>query len=439
MMAMISFDLYKDTIWLDSMKKQHLTKVENRIQQIFDKTMRAEGSDEENWQKFQKTLETIVLADNVEIRVYDEKGKGQKDDIEDNVLNALHQGKKEVFIKKDQDEVQYYHLYETLHKGEKPMGIINIYEKSEKIMLLTNIKMLLKQYLLAMIIMLILSGYVAWFISRALMNRVNILAHQLPKTNIEYLDTPLDYKEEDEITPLITSYNNMLRRLKQQTERLIQIEREESWREMAKQIVHEISNPLTPLKLLVQNFQRKYNPNDTDNVEKVNKLVETIVHQVDVIHRVTQSFSEYSKAPLGNNAVDLVKILKYSLEIFPAKIVSFSTNQEELYHRIDETYFTRIITNIVKNAIQSIPHQNKKVEVKLQDDHQKILISIKDNGNGIPKEYQDKIFDKQFTTKSSGMGVGLSIVKKIVEDYNGKIWFETEEGVGTTFYVEFYK
>ena len=438
MMAMVAFDLYKDIAWLQSVKKQNLIRIETKIQQIFDKTERYGG---EKWGKFQEKLGKLVWADNIKIAFYDLKGNlifGQKN--ETLLVNDLEKLKANYrfFVEKRHNEEVSYHLFDFIYEGKKPVGIVDISEKSDKISFRMNMMVMMKQYFFAMMIMFVLSGYVAWFISQALMKRVGILARQLPKTNIEYLDTSIDYKGNDEITPLIESYNNMLRKLKHQTEQLAQIEREESWREMAKQIVHEINNPLTPLKLSIQNFQRKYNPKDENNVEKINKLVDSVIHQIDVIHAITRSFSEYSKAPVENDTINIIKTLKHSLDLFPEEIIEFHTDEQELFYRIDETHFTRMITNIVKNGIQSIPYQ-KKIEVKLINEPHKFRITIKDNGEGISKENQDKIFERKFTTKSTGMGIGLSIVKKIVEDYNGKIWFDTEEGKGTIFYIEFYK
>lgn len=440
MMAMVAFDLYKDIAWLQSVKKQNLIRIETKIQQIFDKTARQNG--EKKWGRFQEELGKLVWADNIKIAFYDLKGNlifGQKN--ETLLVNDLEKLKANYrfFVEKRHNEEVSYHLFDFIYEGKKPVGIVDISEKSDKISFRMNMMVMMKQYFFAMMIMFVLSGYVAWFISQALMKRVGILARQLPKTNIEYLDTPIDYKGNDEITPLIESYNNMLRKLKHQTEQLAQIEREESWREMAKQIVHEINNPLTPLKLSIQNFQRKYNPKDENNVEKINKLVDSVIHQIDVIHAITRSFSEYSKAPVENDTINIIKTLKHSLDLFPEEIIEFYTDEQELFYRIDETHFTRMITNIVKNGIQSIPYQKKKIEVKLINEPHKFRITIKDNGEGISRENQDKIFERKFTTKSTGMGIGLSIVKKIVEDYNGKIWFDTEEGKGTIFYIEFYK
>lgn len=445
MVAVVAFDLYKDKVWLESVKRQNLESIENKVQQVFNKSIaKHRGKDRtEQITFFKQELDDLILKDNQRLTIYDLQGNivfGEEEKSLEPLFLEKIKSNKGVFIQREEGEIIVYHSYNYLFLGKENFGVVNVSEQIDKTSILMNFRLMMKQYFFAMVIMFVLSGYVAWFISRMLMERVDVLAKQLPKTNIEYLDTPIvEYKEKDEISPLIESYNHMLQKLKRQTEQLAQIEREESWRETTRQIVHEVRNPLTPLKLMVQNFQRKYNPEDENNIEKVRKLTESVIHQVDVIYAVTESFSESSKSPLGSGMIDVVKILKYSLEIFPEKIVEFHTNEKELFYKIDETYLTRVVTNIVKNGIQSIPHQDKKIKVHLVDEPQQFRISIQDNGAGISKENQEKIFESKFTTKSTGMGIGLAIVKKIVEDYHGRIWFETEEGKGTTFHIEFYK
>ena len=277
-------------------------------------------------------------------------------------------------------------------------------------------------------------------ILKNLTKKIEAISKKLTKTNVEYLDTPIDYSENDEIKPLVESYNSMLGKLQEQTNQLAKTEREEAWREMARQVAHEINNPLTPLKLSVQNFQRKYNPDDPENEEKIRNLTQVVVHQIDIIYSIAKSFSDFAKMPTSNDTlIDVVKTIKYSVDIFPDHIIEFYTNVDELYYKIDGIYLTRIITNIVKNGIQSITHNNKKVRVEIKNKSDRFIISIEDNGSGISEENRDRVFEQKFTTKSTGMGLGLSMVKKIVEDYNGKIWFETEIDEGTTFYIEFLK
>ena len=193
--------------------------------------------------------------------------------------------------------------------------------------------MLAKQYFLAIIILLILSGYAAWFISKNLTKKIEAISKKLTKTNVEYLDTPIDYSENDEIKPLVESYNSMLGKLQEQTNQLAKTERGEAWREMARQVAHEINNPLTPLKLSVQNFQRKYNPDDPENEEKIRNLTQVVVHQIDIIYSIAKSFSDFAKMPTSNDTlIDVIKTIKYSVDIFPDHIIEFYTKVDELYY-----------------------------------------------------------------------------------------------------------
>lgn len=159
------------------------------------------------------------------------------------------------------------------------------------------------------------------------------------------------------------------------------------------------------------------------------------------IASITKSFSDFAKMPVNEDSeIDVVENVRRSLDIFSPEIVHFYTNKEKIMFYMDPLYLTRIVTNIVKNGIQAIPEDRaKKIDVHLQDEAEKFYIVITDNGDRIPEELQERIFKQNFTTKSAGMGLGLSMVKKIVEDYRGKIWFRTDNNMGTTFFVEFNK
>ena len=321
-----------------------------------------------------------------------------------------------------------------------PIAIISTETTANKSSWYYHFKILVKQHFLAIIFLLILSGYAAWYISKGITKKITNISKTLQKTNVEYLETPIEYSDRDEIKPLVDSYNIMLEKLQEQTSILARTEREEAWRDMARQIAHEINNPLTPLKLSVQNFQRKYNPDDENNEEKVRNLTQVVVNQIDIISSITKAFSDFAKMPVNNDAlIDVVKTVKYAVDIFPDHIIEFSTNAEEIYYKIDNIYLTRVITNVVKNGIQAIHHQDKKVKVEIENLEDRFFIKIQDNGSGISEENKDKVFEKKFTTKSTGMGLGLFMVKKIIEDYEGKIWFESIEDEGTTFFIEFLK
>jgi nitrogen fixation/metabolism regulation signal transduction histidine kinase len=220
--------------------------------------------------------------------------------------------------------------------------------------------------------------------------------------------------------------------------KLAQSEREEAWREMAKQVAHEIKNPLTPMRLTVQSFQIKFDPNDPNLKQKVNDYSETLIQQIDTMSSVASAFSNFASMPAQQNeTLNVVDVVELTMDLFNEDYVHFKAEEGEIISKIDRTQLIRIITNLVKNAIQAIPEQqeNKVVAVTVKKESNHVVISVSDNGIGIATADFNRIFEPKFTTKSSGMGLGLSIIKNIIENYNGTITFVSRKGKGTTFTV----
>ena len=235
----------------------------------------------------------------------------------------------------------------------------------------------------------------------------------------------------------------MIDELEESAVKLATSEREQAWREMAKQVAHEIKNPLTPMRLSVQSFQRKFNPEDTDINQKVDEFSKTLIQQIDTMSSIASAFSNFAKMPAQQNeTLNVVKIVKLALDIFNEDYIQFKADDDEIIAKFDRTQLIRVVTNLVKNGIQAIPENSNKtpeviVEVKNANNFVHIIVS--DNGKGITEENKPKVFEPKFTTKSSGMGLGLAMVKNIVETYNGNITFTSQEGLGTSFKVSFPK
>jgi nitrogen fixation/metabolism regulation signal transduction histidine kinase len=207
---------------------------------------------------------------------------------------------------------------------------------------------------------------------------------------------------------------------------------------MAKQVAHEVKNPLTPMRLTVQSFQRRFDQNDPNIIQKLNDYTQTLLQQIDTMSSVASAFSTFASMPVQNNErQDVVEIVKLSLEIFNENYLFFDSNSERIITQIDRSQLIRIITNLVKNAIQSIPinHPNPRIDVLLWEEDNFFKISVKDNGVGIRPEDKNKVFEPKFTTKTSGMGLGLGIIKNVIEIYKGSIVFNSELHVGTEFIV----
>jgi signal transduction histidine kinase len=170
----------------------------------------------------------------------------------------------------------------------------------------------------------------------------------------------------------------------------------------------------------------------------MNDYSETLIQQIDTMSAVASAFSNFASMPAQQNeTLNVVEVVELAMDIFNEEYIEFQSDSPEIISKIDRTQLIRIITNLAKNAIQSIPEQqeNKSIIVSVKKELNNVLITVADNGIGIQPKDIDRIFEPKFTTKSSGMGLGLGIIKNIIENYKGTITFETEFGKGTTFIV----
>jgi two-component system nitrogen regulation sensor histidine kinase NtrY len=221
---------------------------------------------------------------------------------------------------------------------------------------------------------------------------------------------------------------------------LAQSERESAWREMAKQIAHEIKNPLTPMKLNVQHLMRTMGEGKAD-LAMVERISATLIEQIDSLSAIANEFSDFAKMPKAKSSrVDLVSKLHSLLQLFEAsdkaEIILDPGPVEEVYVYADNEQLMRVFINLVKNGLQSIPRNRKgMIRIELREKEKQAVVSFTDNGSGIPEEIRDKLFRPNFTTKSSGMGMGLAISSSVVRSLGGKIWYDTKPNQGTIFYV----
>lgn len=287
--------------------------------------------------------------------------------------------------------------------------------------------------------MLVIAFGLAYFLSTYITQSLKTISDRLSETSLNQKNEKIVLEANSkEINLLIKAYNGMVDELEESALKLAQSEREEAWREMAKQVAHEIKNPLTPMRLTVQSFQRKFEANDPDLKQKLKDFSETLIQQIDTMSAVASAFSNFASMPAQQNEnLNVVEVVELALDIFNEDYILFETQEKEIISKMDRTQLIRIITNLVKNATQSIPehHKNKLVLITVTRQEDKVLISVKDNGVGIEEQNINRIFEPKFTTKNSGMGLGLGIIKNIIENYKGTITFETKIGKGTIFTV----
>ena len=323
----------------------------------------------------------------------------------------------------------------------KPMGILNLPYEENTEFYDNEVQNFLIRFGQVYIFMFLISIILSYFLSSYITKSLKIISDKIEETQLNQRNEKIVIEDgSKEINLLIKSYNTMVDKLEESATILAQSEREQAWREMAKQVAHEIKNPLTPMRLTVQSFQRKFDPNDPNITQKLDDYTKTILQQIDTMTAVAGAFSNFATMPAQQNeTLNVVRIVKMALEIFNEDYIQFSALEDEIIAKLDRTQLIRVITNLVKNAIQAIPEEqeNKLVFVTVFRQGDDVKIAIKDNGKGISVENQKRVFEPKFTTKSSGMGLGLAIIKNIIENYNGTITFETEPNVGTEFLVSF--
>ncbi len=321
----------------------------------------------------------------------------------------------------------------------KPLGILNLPYVEDDGYYENELKSFLIRLGQVYSFMLIVAFALAYFLSSYITKSLKTISDKLSETSLNQKNEKIVLEASSkEINLLIKAYNGMVDELEKSAIKLAQSEREEAWREMAKQVAHEIKNPLTPMRLTVQSFQRKFDPTDPNVKQKMNDYSETLIQQIDTMSAVASAFSNFASMPAQQNeTLNVVEVVELAMDIFNEEYIEFHSDSPKIISKIDRTQLIRIITNLAKNAIQSIPEQqeNKSIIVSVKKELNNVLITVADNGIGIQPKDIDRIFEPKFTTKSSGMGLGLGIIKNIIENYKGTITFETEFGKGTTFTV----
>ena len=278
----------------------------------------------------------------------------------------------------------------------------------------------------------------AFLLSKYITKSLKTISDKINTTRLEKSNEKIEIGDtSEEINVLVNSYNSMIDELEESAVKLATSEREQAWREMATQVAHEIKNPLTPMRLTVQNFQRKFDPTDENIHKKVDEYSKTLIQQIDTMSSIASAFSNFAKMPAQQNeTLNVVKIVKLALDIFNEEYIEFSSDTEEIIVKFDRTQLIRVVTNLVKNGIQAIPNKREpKIKVSVRTENNQVIITVSDNGAGVLEENKMKVFEPKFTTKTSGMGLGLAMVKNIVEMHKGTISFESEPNKGTTFKV----
>ena len=358
------------------------------------------------------------------------------------ILNELDLSANKRYVKEKTTAGETYQASYTYitDKKFKPIGILNLPYFEDNSFNDKELKEFLMRLGAVYLLMLFIAIGLAFIISKYITRSLEAVSTMMKRANLNQINQKIQLENPgEEMEKVLSSYNRMIDELGQSAAKLAKNEREQAWREMAKQVAHEIKNPLTPMRLSVQSFERKFDIADPNIYDKVQEYASTLIQQIDTMSNIASAFSNFAEMPAQQNeTLDVVKIVRLALDIFNEDFIHFVATEETVIAKLDRTQLIRVVTNLVKNAIQAVPEVVvPKIVVTVSKEEDFVKIAVADNGRGIADEVSDKIFEPKFTTKTSGMGLGLGMVKNIVETYNGNINFSSQLNKGTVFSVKF--
>ncbi|MDP3360055.1 MAG: ATP-binding protein [Lutibacter sp.] len=402
---------------------------------------------------FKDKIYEISNIEKAELNIYDLEGNLVKSShsgfvksdapelLSDTVLEAIANNFQHLYVNEkviNDNSYQSSFSYITDNKF-KPFGILNLRYVQDNTEQNKDLKEFLYRLTMVYALMFVLAILLAYFISSYITRSLKAITEKISQTRLSNLNEKIILRDSStEIATLINAYNEMIDKLEESAVKLAKGEREQAWREMAKQVAHEIKNPLTPMRLTVQSFQRKFDPDDPNIKDKINEFSNMLIQQIDTLSTIASAFSNFANMPAQNREeIDVVEVVKQALDIFTEDYISFFPKQKSIIAKLDKTQVIRIVTNLVKNATQSLEDvENKKLEVSVDEDNGDICITIADNGKGISEADGERVFEPKFTTKTSGMGLGLAMVKNIIDAYDGNVAFTSQVNIGTVFKVK---
>jgi nitrogen fixation/metabolism regulation signal transduction histidine kinase len=401
---------------------------------------------------FQDRIYEISSINKLNISLFDLEGKLLKTSIGNafekvdkkplskEVISKLVQNSNHRILKTSkEDGISFQSSYSYINDPKfKRIGILEVQFTQDNSEIESELREFITRLSLVYLLMFIIAIALAYFLSSYITRSIKTISDKMQQTKLNKRNEKIILNSaSSEIAILVDAYNSMIDELTESAVKLAKSEREQAWREMAKQVAHEIKNPLTPMRLTVQSFERKFNPTDENAKEKLTEYSQTLIQQIDVMSSIASAFSDFAKMPTQKRErIEVIGVVKLALDIFNENYITYQHSEKELFANLDKTQLIRIVTNLVKNADQASDNkENQIVEVKVASERNQLKITVSDNGKGISDEVKNLIFEPKFTTKSSGMGLGLPMIKNIIEAYDGTISFTSKEGIGTVFTV----
>ncbi|NEV94520.1 GHKL domain-containing protein [Psychroflexus sp. YR1-1] len=451
--------IYQFTEEAEELHLEKLNRKENAIRANINYVLRTTTYpvDEENLSLiFKEKIYEIQDIHNTEINIYDLDGYLLKssfatfymDSVQTRMapekLETLENSASKKYVENFKINDQNYQSSYTyiLDNYFKPIGILNLPYIEDDGFLQRELRGFLILLSEVYLFMLIAAIVLAYFLSKYITSSLQSISKKITKTRLDQANPKISYNEISyEIKPLVKAYNEMIDELEESAAKLARTEREEAWRQMARQVAHEIKNPLTPMRLSMQSFERNFDPGDPAIETKVQEFSKTIIQQIDNLSAIAGAFSDFAKMPAQQKeSLNAVEIIKLALDIFNDNKIRLISEKDNIQIKFDRSQLIRIITNLVKNAIQATEHlESPLITVSIFTSEDDVIITVEDNGVGVPEEMQERIFEPRFTTKSSGMGLGLGMVKNIVETYKGDIKLTSKPDEGSIFTLKFPK
>ncbi|MFL5788721.1 MAG: sensor histidine kinase, partial [Flavisolibacter sp.] len=404
----------------------------------------------------QKLVNEVADIHNVDVNVYDPQGNLQVSSEEDVYKKGILSNKMHPLayfhlnrlrqVQHVQEEslssLSYLSIYSVVRDDQ---GIVRNYLNIPYFSSQIDLKQEISNFLVTIInlnaFIFLIAGVIALFITNKITQSFSVIGDKMKEITLGRTNEEIVWNRKDEIGELVKQYNKMVHQLEQSAEALAKSEREGAWREMARQVAHEIKNPLTPMKLSMQYLQKAINSDQTNIKELTANVSNTLIEQIDHLSKIAADFSQF--ANISNKKIELVdlhQVMRTLVNLYnsnPKVDITWNRVPGSIILKADKTHMNRLFTNLLANAVEACGTTMKsRIIINEERRDGTIIISIRDNGEGIPVEMHSKIFTPNFTTKTSGTGLGLAMCKSIAEQAHGTIWFETEEGMGTTFYVQ---
>ena len=404
------------------------------------------------WSKMETDFEKINSIHSVQYSLFNLEGKplyiyhiplkviANDYALEASLLNKIKESEEGRYLEEYNSDIDKFHASYRLLKDDfnRPYAIL-FFPYFEDISFSENELNTFLQNLYQIYILLLFGVlFVAYFLSKLITRSLETIRSRMEQTGFQKKNEKIYLKNATrEIDSLVNSYNKMIDDLTESAEKLAKTEREQAWQEMARQVAHEIKNPLTPMRLTIQSFEQRFDPEDPDIKDKMNDFSKLLIQQIDTMSEVAEAFSDFATLPKPNiKEYDLVEVTEMAVNIFQKERIVFQSDRASIFHKLDRTQWIRVMTNLIQNALQSVSKKKTPlIGVQLISEPGQTRITISDNGNGISPELKDKIFEPKFTTKTSGMGLGLGIVRNIIENHKGSISYISTPKKGTTFTI----